>query len=223
MTDGMGEVVARIVGAVPRGRRALVAIDGVGASGKSALAAALAQRIDARPVVVLHADDFFQPAVVRHARGRLSPEGFWLETYDYATLTSWALTPLRADGDGLYRGSSFDRATGQTWRPAAVQAPHDALVLVEGTFLLRDELVGFWDYSVFVDVPLEVMVRRMALRDGLDPDPEHGLMHRYVGAQRLYFARAVPWQRASLVVDNSAVDGPRIIDAASAAARVWPT
>ncbi|GEK23518.1 hypothetical protein [Cellulomonas xylanilytica] len=63
-------VVARLRAAVPDRGRALVAVDGVGASGKTTLAARLAQCLGPRPVIVLHADDFFHPSAVRHARGR---------------------------------------------------------------------------------------------------------------------------------------------------------
>lgn len=210
-------IVDGLLAAVPAHRRALVAIDGVGGSGKTTFAAALADRIRARPVLVLHADDFFAPAEVRHARGRHSPEGFWLDAYDYAALTSWALQPLAA-GDGRYRGSSFDRATGTTVQPGAQPAPPDALVLVEGPFLLRDELAPYWDHSLYLDVPFEETERRMAARDGLAESAVHDLMRRYTGAQRLYFASARPWERASVVVDNSDPGRPRVIAAADASA-----
>lgn len=207
-----------VLAAVPPGRRALVAVDGVGGSGKTTFAAALADRVRSRPVLVLHADDFFAPSEVRHARGRHSPEGFWLDAYDYAALTSWALEPLRADGDGRYRGSSFDRASGTTVQPQVRLAAPDALVLVEGPFLHRDELAHFWDHSLYLDVPFEETERRMAARDGLTADAVHDLMRRYTGAQRLYFASARPWERASVVVDNSDPGRPRVIAATDASA-----
>ena len=199
-------VVARLLAAVPGRGRVLVAIDGVGASGKTTFAAALAQRLRPRPVVVLHADDFFHPPAIRHARGRRSAEGFWLDAYDYDALVARALTPLGPDGSGLYRPSIGE--------DEPQRAPDDALVLVEGTFLHRDELRRFWDWSIYLDVPFEEATRRMALRDG-----ERGLMQRYVGAQRIYFATAEPWERASLVVDNADPDDPRIVDAATVGVR----
>ncbi|WP_258724513.1 uridine kinase [Cellulomonas sp. NS3] len=215
--DGLDEVVRRLRAAVPERGRALVAVDGVGGSGKSTFAAALARRVEDRPVLVLHADDFLHPSATRHARGRLSPEGFWLDAYDYAALTAWALAPLRAGGDGLYRTHALDHAADRAVRPDPVRAPEDALVVVEGTFLHRDELAGFWDFSVYLDVPIAVGHRRLALRDGIDPDPERGPLRRYAGAQRLYLDAAAPWGRASVVVDTTDAACPRIIDPAAAA------
>ena len=218
-TDGdFPAIVDAVLAAAPASRRALVAVDGVGGSGKTTFASALADALRPRPVIVLHADDFFQPAEIRHARGRHSPEGFWLDSYDYTALRTWALEPLTTTGDGRYRSASFDRASGRTFRPDVELAPPDALVLVEGTFLHRDELAPFWTCSLYLDVPFAETERRMADRDGLSADDVHRLMERYTGAQRLYFAAARPWQRASLVVDNTDLGRPRIIDASAASA-----
>lgn len=204
-------VLDRLLAGVPRDRRALVAVDGAGASGKSTVTALLAARATGRPVVVLHADDFFHPAHVRHARGRHSPEGFWLDAYDVDALTAEALGPLRPDGDGLFRPAVTDGARDRAPAHDRVQAAPDALVLVDGTFLHRDELAGSWDWSVYLDVPLDVAAARMALRDGLVGDEARRRTERYTGAQRLYLAAARPWERASVVLDTSDLDAPRVI------------
>ncbi|MBO3088010.1 uridine kinase [Cellulomonas dongxiuzhuiae] len=219
MGDGLEAAVSRMLEAVPAGRRALVAVDGIGASGKTTLTARLAARVSARPVVVLHADDFFHPSARRHARGRFSPEGFWRDAYDYASLVALALAPLHPDGDGRYVPASFDRAADRTAHAPAVQAAADALVLVDGTFLHRDELRDRWDWSVYLHVPFDVAARRMVARDGVDPDRAHGPLARYAGAQRLYLTAAEPWRRARLVLDTTAE--PRIIDPDTARPAWW--
>jgi len=206
------EIAHRVVGAAVRPGRVLVAIDGVGASGKSTFAANLARRVEARPVVVVHVDDFFNPSVVRHARGRLSPEGFWHDSYNYHALITSTLRPLAVGGDGLYSTGSLDPVADRVALSTPVQAPDDALVLVEGTFLHRDELEPFWDYSIYLDVPFAEAAKRLHRRNGTDADAAPGLTSRYDGAQRLYFGEAVPWRRASLVVDNTDVHNPKIID-----------
>lgn len=101
---------------------------------------------------------------------------------------------------------------GKATQPAPIQCAADAVVIIEGMFLHRDELVDVWDYSLFLDVPFDETAHRMAIRDGSDPDPEHPSMQRYVGGQRIYFATAQPWDRADLVIDNSALE-PRAIKA----------
>lgn len=202
----------RILQTAP-GSRAFIAVDGVDGSGKSTFAANLATLLRARPVVMLHADDFRHPTSKRYARGRTSPEGFWLDTYNYEAFHAYALGPLKSEGDGWHRTRSYDPMTDRTIAPPAEPAPHDALILVEGMFLHRDELKDRWDLSIFLDVPFSETARRMAERNGSHPDPHHESMRRYVDGQRIYFARARPWERASIVVDNTDFTSPRIVNA----------
>ena len=199
-----------ILCAVGPGRR-LVAVDGVDGSGKTSFAAKLVFEIQNRPVIVIHADDFLNPSTVRHAKGRTSPAGFWEDTYNYAALQDQLLAPLGPKGDGWYSPASYDSVTDRVAQVEAVRAPSDALVVVEGMFLHRDELASYWDASVFLDVPFTEAASRMAVRDGSNPDSEHPTMHRYVGGQRLYFDAARPWQRATFVVDNSDFTSPKVI------------
>ena len=206
----MRDLMDSILGAVGTERR-IVAVDGVDGSGKTSFAANLAAEIHHRPVVTIHVDDFLNPSPVRHARGRHSPEGFWKDTYDYSALHQHVLTPLGREGDGRYSPASYNPVTDQPALAASLQVPPDALVLVEGMFLHRDELVASWDASVYLDVPFTVTAVRMAARDGSNPDPGHPTMRRYVHGQRLYFEAARPWERATFVIDNSDFAAPKVI------------
>ncbi|MFE4196420.1 uridine kinase [Paenarthrobacter sp. NPDC056912] len=193
--------------------RKLIAIDGADGSGKSTFAKDLAPALEGRPVVTIHVDDFLNLQEVRHRRGRTSPEGFWLDTYDYAALDKYVLQPLGKCGNGVYLPAVTDVRRNTRLKPDPRCAPDDALVLVEGMFLHRDEMTGHWDYSIFLDVPFTETARRMAVRDGGHPDPEHPSMRRYVGGQRLYFENAEPWNRATRVVDNADPEAPRLLPA----------
>jgi uridine kinase len=82
---------------------------------------------------------------------------------------------------------------------------------VEGTFLHRDRLRPYWDFSIFLDVPFAVAARRMVAR-GTIGSAEDPLLERYFGAQRIYFEQAAPREHASLVIDNSDFDRPVILD-----------
>ena len=197
--------------------RVLVAIDGPDGSGKTTFADRLAALLSDRPVIVVHVDDFLNRSEVRHARGRFSPEGFWRDSYNYEALRTYVLDPLRRTGLARYRPSCYDSATDTERLADAASAPSDAVVLLEGLFLHRDELVDQWDASIFLDVPFEETARRMSLRDGSPPNPAHPSMRRYVDGQRIYYATARPWERATLVVDNNG-DEPRIIDPCQASA-----
>ena len=73
--------------------------------------------------------------------------------------------------------------------------PPDALLLLDGLFLHREELRDRWDLSILLDVPPSVAAERMRARDGVAP------RRRYVRGQELYFAACDPRARATLVLD----------------------
>jgi uridine kinase len=182
-----------------------VAVDGVDGSGKTTFAALLAGAYSEqrRPVEVVHLDDFLNPRAVRYRLGRTSPEGYFSDTYDLAAFSAKVLDPLRPGGNRTIVRRAFDYTSDSPVEDSPVVVPEDAVVIVEGMFLHRDELCERWDVSVFLDVPFAVSVSRMAARDGSHPDPEHPSLYRYVQGQRIYLSRCKPKERATIVIDNS--------------------
>ncbi len=190
-----------------------VGIDGVDGAGKTCfageLAAALRRR--GRPVVRVSVDDFHQVRAIRYRRGRQSPSGFWLDSFDYPRLWAEVLTPLGPDGDRQYRPAGHDLATDEVLTPPPLAAPAGAVLVLDGIFLHREELAGAWELSVFLDVGFAETARRMAGRDGTEPDPEHPDLARYVLAQRAYLAGCRPHERADVVIDNTVLAAPVLL------------
>ena len=156
-------IVAALLAAVPAEGRVLVAVDGVGASGKTTFAAQLAEQRPPRPVIVLHVDDFFHPSGVRHARGRYSAEGFWLDAYDYDALVAGALAPLAAGGSGA---TDPRRSTPPPTRPSSPtggRAARRARRWSRGPSCTATSCCGSGT-SLYLDVPFEEATRRMVLR-----------------------------------------------------------
>ena len=217
MTPAREALVAEVAACVPASVRSdcvRVGVDGVDGAGKSMFAAQLAdalRRLD-RPVVEVSADDWHQVRSLRYARGRESPEGFWHDSYDYGRLRSEVLEPLGPGGSRVYRERGHDLASDQVLLGPWSTAPERSVVVVDGLFLQRAELEGCFDFVVYLDVPFEETARRMAARDGTAPDLADPSMVRYVGAQRIYFAERTPWLLADLVVDNTDVTAPLLVE-----------
>jgi uridine kinase len=191
---GMHRSLARAAHAVAvldhDGRR-VVAIDGVDGAGKTTFADKLAPLVN-RPVVRASIDDFHHPRAIRYRRGRESPEGFYLDSYDLGKLTSWLLDPFAAGG--AFRRRAFDHAADTPVDAKLEQAPSDAILVLEGLFLHRRELVSRWDLSIWLDVPPPIAALRLLTRDGQPP------RDRYIRGNELYAADAQPTARASLVL-----------------------
>jgi len=208
-------LLAQMAGEIPvrTSGRVFVGVDGVDGSGKTTFAADLTAelRSQERQVVVVHADDFLNPSVVRHRLGRTSPEGFFLDSYDYDALEQEVLVPLGPGGGGRYRPASLDLQRDQRITPELLVTEEGTVVVVEGLFLHRDRLRERWDYSVFLDVSFEVTAQRMSRRDGTPADPGHQGIRRYLEGQRIYFRSCSPWLRASRVVDHTDPVQPRLL------------
>ena len=190
----------------------LVAIDGVDGAGKTLFADELALMLQASGIRAIRAsvDGFHHPPSIRYRRGRHSPDGFYLDSYDYAALRRLLLDPLGAGGDGRITRAIYDVSAEQPVARSAEVAPATAVLLFDGIFLHRQELRGYWDYSVFLDVGFAESVRRCAVRDGGDPDPDAESNRRYVDGQRLYLQDCRPHDHATVVIDNTDLNAARI-------------
>ena len=84
----MLDTLARHVAAQHRPHPLRVAIDGVDAAGKTTLADELAEPVRAlgRPVIRASVDDFHNPRAVRYRMGDDSPEGYFQDSFDLATI-----------------------------------------------------------------------------------------------------------------------------------------
>jgi uridine kinase len=206
-----GAVADRVL-ALPRTDRRRVGVDGVDGAGKTVFGDHLAAELRARGSEVVRAsvDGFHHPPQVRYRRGRGSPEGYFLDSYDYATMRSLLLDPLSPGGSGRFVRAVYDVHAERRVEAVGESAEPTAILVLDGIFLHRPELVGYWDLSVFLDVPFEVSVPRGAARGYGNPDPGHPSNQRYVEGQRLYLRACDPAAHADVVVDHRDLTRPRI-------------
>ncbi len=195
-----------------------LAVDGPDAAGKTTLAGHLAVSIShrGRPVVSASLDGFHRPARERYRRGELSPEGYFFDSFDYPRLRSQLLEPLGPAGSRIYRTAVFDYLADLPVETAGLTAPDNAVLVFDGVFLLRPELVSFWDLVVFLDVGEEEVLRRAMLRDSArlrGSEIRERYARRYLPAQRIYRKTVQPLERADVVIDNTNPAHPRLVKA----------
>jgi uridine kinase len=192
MADLRAAVVAELadrIEALRRPHAVRIAIDGVDAAGKTTLADEVASVLSrrGREVVRLSVDGFHRPRAERHRRGELSPAAYYHDSFDYAAL----------------------RATIRE-----THSSRDSILVVDGVFLLRPELVEEWDLRIFVSVEPDEALRRALERDrplfGSREEAEQRYRLRYQPGQRLYFADARPVEAADVVVVNDDPTRPAI-------------
>lgn len=194
-----------------------VGIDGVDCAGKTVLADELAELLRARGREVVRAslDGFHNPRAVRHRRGRASPEGYYLDSFDLDTLLSALLLPLGPSGNRRFRTAAYDwRKDEKVYAPVRT-AGGSSVLLFDGIFLQRPELAGCWDLSVYVQVGLDTALRRGMRRDGEalggSERAAEAYRLRYIPAQRRYIRTHRPHERADVVFGNDYPDYPQAV------------
>ncbi|MFG2441035.1 cytidylate kinase family protein [Streptomyces sp. NPDC048508] len=210
---GLTEVITSVTTTHPL----RVAIDGPPASGKTTLADELAVvlREQDRNVIRATIDDFLFPRAQRYRRGRYSAEGCYFDAHDRAALCRVLLDPLGPGGDRGFQHTVYDADADTPSFPPATTAPENAVLLFDGVFLLRPELIDRWDLRIFVSVPFEQTVDRARDRGTAQAgstahtaEIERSWRNRYIPAQQLYFATARPTDHADIIVHNDRLQRP---------------
>jgi uridine kinase len=193
--------------AVSLGRaRTIVAIDGPDAAGKTTLADAVAAAVTV-PAVRASVDDFHNPIRVRRRLGDLSPEGYYRDAFDLTALAQELLDPF-ASGARRVRTQVFDFAADRALEAAPVDVPREAVLVVDGVFLLRPRLRDWWTVTVHLHVPPAVSLERGLARDGEGLRVRY--LERYLPGQEIYRLMADPVGKAQILVDNTEVAAPVI-------------
>jgi uridine kinase len=198
--------------------RLRVAIDGFTAAGKTSFGHELAAAIRGlgRPTLRASLDDFKHPW--RQARelgyDRVSGEGYYRNAYDFASARDLLLRPAGPEGSGQVVLCAHDPLTGEDHRETTVDAPPDAVLLVDSVFAFRPEYNDLWDFRIWLDVDPEVSLARGIARDtareGLDGATR---VHRdrYHAAELIYIAEVEPTSIADVLIDNRDFANPRLM------------
>lgn len=218
------EMVAELVLSAKSARQPfLVAVDGIDGAGKSTFADELAGFVHARGGAVVRStiDSFHHQRAVRHARGARSPLGFYADSHDLGSLRRELLDPFRTGSGSSYRAAWFDEPTdAPVDAPLAVVNAEDVLIF-DGVFVQRPELVAYWDLVVFLDAQKRVDLQRLGLvLDQLPQDPVEAVSHtlswaaridRYASGMRYYLDLVDPIASADVVIDNNSLAAPVIV------------
>jgi len=143
------------IDSITKNKKAIIAIEGGSASGKTTLAASL-ERIYCCPV--FHMDDFFLQLHQRTPERYAEPGG----NVDRERFKSEVLEPFRIGKDVSY--VRFDCKEQVFQKPKQIAA--GPLAIVEGVYSMHPELMPCYDLSVWIDISPDEQRRRLIKRNG---------------------------------------------------------
>lgn len=180
--------IARIASGL--GPSARIGIDGPGASGKSTLAAGLAEAMP--QAVLVEGDDFYRPES-DSSRSEIEIAGL----FDIQRLASQVLIPHTEGRDLRYQRYDWESEALGDW----VNEPTGVPLIVEGVYSTHEALRDFYDLRIWVSAPRTVRLSRGLERDG--EGARSNWLDVWMPAEDRFIAEQAPHDHAHLALDGS--------------------
>jgi uridine kinase len=215
----MEPVIEKIKGAIETrktdARAFVVGITGIDLSGKTEFTQRLASALSEikHKVAIIHLDDFHNPRDYRNA-GPDPVQNYWESNFNIDSLIISLLAPLKRGEEFQADLKLLNLRTDRYEVEKQFTFDRETIVLFEGVFLFRRELIKYLDYKIYLDISFEES-RRRALRRDLPLYGDEFLTRyetKYWPAQKRYLEEYPPARFADLVIDNTDWRNPRIID-----------
>lgn len=193
----------------------VVCFDGVDTAGKTILANKVDDELRKRDCdsIRVSIDKFHNPRDERTKQGNLSPKGYFEDSFNIEKIKEYVLEPIRAGGARIVSGI-YDYKTEKEIDRSTIKITDKSIILFDGIFLNRDELFGYWNLSIFLDITFENVLIRALERDvnlfGNGEEIENRYTNRYIPGQKLYMEKCKPKERAHIVIDNNDYRNPQI-------------
>lgn len=188
----------------------VVGITGIDGAGKTSFAVALKKFLISRnyPTQMIHLDDFHHPEAIRYS-GKDPAENYYQRSFNLDALINELLKPLRQKTEFSTKLSVLNLQTDKYDTENEYRFNANTTVILEGVFLLRDELMPYTDYAVFLKIPFEESIRRAKVRNPQAIIEKYET--KYLPAQGKYLAEYPPGNHADMIIDNSNWEYPAII------------
>jgi uridine kinase len=132
--------------------RMIVAVTGLAGSGAGAFADDLQAVLRERERAVFRAglDGFHRSRQAQAAYGEDTPERYMRFGIDESALLRSLVEPFRMGGSAAFVTRVLDPARDAWVEPKWITGPEDAILILDGRFLLRDRLTRLWDFRIAI-------------------------------------------------------------------------
>ncbi len=203
----MIEIIKTIIDLKNKQSNTIVAIDGLGGSGKTTITKSIAENLKTKGCnpVIIHIDDFIQPKSVRYNEKYEEWFCYYHLQWRYKYLIENILCPIH-DGEKMIdrKIELYHKDTDEYEVKSFKYDSDKSLLLIEGVFLQRPELRNFFNYVLYLDIPKDIRLERVIKRDryiGNDQQIVDKYKTRYFPAEEKYISTCCPKDNADLVIN----------------------
>lgn len=199
----------------------LVGINGIDGSGKTSIARNITEYLSdiGKSVITVSIDDFHNCKKKRYARGSDSPEGYYYDSMNFEEFKTKLLEPIKQALEFPIKvySKTFDLHSDKA-QNIENSVLEDSIVIVEGVFLFKPDMIDFFNVKIFIDAKRKVITERMIVRD-LASDATSleienyrtRIEQKYMAGQDIYLSESDAKNKADIVIDNNDYKNPIIV------------
>ena len=193
---------------LPLPRPLLLGINGAYTAGKTEFANGLESHLNAlgTKTQLIHYDDFHRPFdTITWVDPDDEIDAFYNRAFDPDKLIREVFEPLHQYGHLKTTLDCVNLGTGEFTNRVDIDIDDHTIILIEGALLLRPPILDHLDYTVYLDIAPDEMIRRGWLRDA----PRFGdwimdkYASRYIPVHQCYESDHKPKTTADILIDNT--------------------
>lgn len=192
----------------------IIGVNGIDTSGKTVFSKKLEKYLKNKgyKVQLIHIDDFHNPREIRYS-GENQVEKYFNRSFNLEFLVKKILKPIKDNGMLHDKFMLLNLETDKYDIEKQYKIDNNTIVILEGVFILREEIEPYLDYKIFIHVPFEQCKTRALKRDV----PLHGndilkkYDTKYIPTQKYYLDKYPPEKYVDIIIENSDWDKPRIV------------
>lgn len=168
---------------------AIIAIDGMCASGKTTLAQSLS---DESGMQIIHMDDFFLPVEMRTSDRLSLPGG----NIHYERFNKEVISSIKNGTDFEYRIFNCSAGGYTDTKKVCISKP----IIIEGAYSTHPEIPDIYDLKIFSEISPEIQLQRIEKRNGAEALKV--FKEKWIPFENRYFKAFCIKEKCSLTITN---------------------
>jgi len=187
-----------------QGRAIIVGINGIDCSGKTKLAHELKNQLDKKKYKnqIISIDDFHMPKSYRYDGGDCSPDNYYRRSFNLSKIIDEILNPVFERNAINKEIKLLNLDTDKFTVIKSYNIDQETIVIFEGVFLFRKELINYLDLKIYIDISFDEARKRFIKRDLplYDPSIYSRYQTKYFPAQEKYIKLINPINIADIII-----------------------